>query len=273
MSDEAPREVIFGEGPVLLEYGEGIAHITLNRPKSANGFNIDLMKQLQDVIMAVHGDKRVRAVILSGNGKIFCAGGDVKEFLSKGEELPNFLRMATAYLQVCVSGLVNLEAPIITKIQGFATGGAGIGLTCVSDLVICGESTKFMAGGTRVGMAPDGGATATLTQMIGFRKAMDMVLTNRFVEADEAERIGLVTKVVPDADLDDAVMKMARMIARGAPIAQAATKRLMWNGISRGFDASLPDEAREVSALSGTQDSLEGLTAVIEKRHPVFVGK
>ncbi|SEQ59220.1 enoyl-CoA hydratase/isomerase family protein [Thalassovita taeanensis] len=273
MTTEDAREMIIGDGPVLLTYGEGIANIQLNRPESANGFNIDLMKALQEAIMTVHGDKRVRAVILSGNGKIFCAGGDVKEFLSKGEELPNFLRMATAYLQICVSGLVNLEAPVIAKVQGFATGGAGLGLIGIADLVICGDSAKFMAGGTRVGMAPDAGATATLTKMVGFRRAMDLVLTNRFVEAQEAERIGLVTRTVPDEDLDAEVWKMARMIAAGAPRAQAATKRLMWNGMGRGFEASLPDEAREVSALSGTKDSLEGLQAVIERRAPVFTGE
>lgn len=130
-----------------------------------------------------------------------------------------------------------------------------------------------MAGATRVGMAPDGGATATLAQLVGFRKAMDIVLTNRFVGAEEAERIGLVTRMVPDADLDAEVRATARRIADGAPRAQAATKRLMWNGLARGFDASLPDEARETSQLSGTHDALEGLAAVIEKRKPRFEGR
>ena len=265
-------EVIIGEGPVRLTFGEGIANIQLNRPDAANGFNIELMKALQDAIMKVHGDARVRAVILSGNGKIFCGGGDVKEFAAKGSDLPNFLRMATSYLQVCVSGLVNLDAPVIAKVQGFATGGAGMGLVCCSDIVICGASAKIMAGATRVGMAPDGGATAMLSRIVGFRRAMEIVLTNRFIEADEAERIGLVTKVVPDEELDEAVLKMARTLAAGAPKSQAATKRLMWQGAGRGFEASLSDEAREVSTLSGTADSLEGLNAVIERRKPKFTG-
>lgn len=266
-------EVIFGDGPVRLTYGEGIANIQLNRPQSANGFNIELMKRLQDVIMHVHGDKRVRAVILSGNGKIFCGGGDIKEFASKGEALPDFLRMATAYLQVCVSALVNLDAPVIARVQGYATGGAGLGLVCSSDIVVCGASARFMAGATRVGMAPDGGATATLSRIVGFRKAMDIVLTNRFVDAGEAERIGLATRVVPDEALDATVLEIARQIADGAPKSQSATKRLMWAGLGRGFEASLPDEAREVAALSGTQDALEGLAAVIERRKPNFVGR
>jgi 2-(1,2-epoxy-1,2-dihydrophenyl)acetyl-CoA isomerase len=270
---DAPRETLLGEGPVLLDYGDGIARITLNRPEAANGFNIGLMTALRDAILQVHGDRRVRAVILQGAGRNFCAGGDVKEFLGKGEELPHFLRMATAHLQTCVSGLVNLEVPVIARVQGFATGGAGLGLVCTADIVICGLGARFLAGATRVGMAPDAGATATLARILGFRRAMEIVLTNRMVEAEEAERIGLVTRAVRDEALDDEVWAMARLIAQGAPRAQAATKRLMWNGLGRGFEASLPDEAREVAALSGTRDSIEGLRAVVERRKPVFTGE
>ena len=155
-------DTLVGEGPVLLSYGAGIAHVTLNRPETGNGFDVALMKVFQEVVMQVHGDARVRAVILSGNGKIFSGGGNVKDFASKGDDLPHYLRMATAYLQVCVSALVNLEVPVVTRVHGFAAGGAGLGLVCASDIVICGASTKFMAGATRVGMSPDAGATATL---------------------------------------------------------------------------------------------------------------
>lgn len=269
----AGDEILIGEGPVLLSYGAGIAHLTLNRPAAGNGFNIELMRALQDAIMLIHGDARVRVVVLSGNGKIFCGGGDVKEFASKGDELPDYLRMATAWLQVCVSGLVNLEVPVITKVHGAATGGAGMGLVCCTDLVVAGRSARFMAGGTRVGMAPDAGATATLSRIVGFRRAMDLVLTNRFVGAEEALQIGLITRMTEDEDLDAEVLALARQIADGAPQAQSATKRLMWNGIGRGFEASLPDEAREVARLSGTADSLEGLNAVIARRAPQFTGR
>ena len=267
------EETLVGEGPVLLTYGEGIAHIQLNRPETGNGFDVDLMRQFQEVVMQVHGDSRVRAVILSGNGKIFTGGGNVKDFASKGAELPHYLRMATAYLQICVSGLVNLEVPVVTRVHGFAAGGAGLGLVCASDIVICGASARFMAGATRVGMAPDGGATATLSKIVGFRRAMDLVLTNRVVDAEEAERIGLVTRAVPDDQLDEAVLTVARQLAAGAPRAQSAAKRMMWNGLARGFESALPDEAREVAALSGTADAMEGLRAVIEKRQPVFKGR
>lgn len=267
------EETLVADGPVLLTYGEGIANIQLNRPETGNGFDVELMKVFHDVVMQVHGDSRVRAVILSGNGKIFTGGGNVKDFQSKGDELPHYLRKATAYLQICVSALVNLEVPVISRVHGFAAGGAGIGLVCASDIVICGTGTKFLAGATRVGMAPDGGATATLAKMIGFRRAMELVLTNRIVEAGEAERIGLVTRAVPDGQLDEEVMTLARQLAAGAPAAQSATKRLMWNGLSRGFEAALPDEAREVARLSGTRDSMEGLNAVLEKRAPVFRGE
>ncbi|MEC7258234.1 MAG: enoyl-CoA hydratase-related protein, partial [Pseudomonadota bacterium] len=243
------------------------------RPETGNGFDVDLMRSLQDVIMQIHGDARVRVVILSGNGKIFTGGGNVKDFASKGDQLPHYLRMATAYLQICVSALVNLEVPVIARVHGFAAGGAGLGIVCASDIVICGESARFMGGATRVGMAPDGGATATLSKIVGFRKAMELVLTNRIVDAAEAERIGLVTRTVPDDQLDAEVLAIAQQLAAGAPAAHSATKRMMWNGLARGFESALADEAREVARLSGTKDAMEGLRAVLDKRAPVFRGE
>lgn len=270
MTDEP--QVIVGSGPVLLTLQDGVAQIILNRPEASNGVSIDLLKALHAVILACHGDRRVRAVILRGAGRNFCAGGDVKEFESKGAALPDFLRQATAYLQISVSALVQLGAPVIVMVQGFAAGGGGLGLVCAGDLVVCAESAKFMAGGTRVGMAPDGGATVSLGRIVGFRRAMDLVLTNRILDAAEAERIGLVSRVAPDDALEEETLALARSLAQGAPRALATTKRLMWAGLGRSFEDCLPDEAREVSALSGTADSLEGLRAVIERRPPVFRG-
>lgn len=258
---------------VLYDVQDSIARITLNRPEASNGVSLDLLKRLYEVIMQCHGDRRVRAVILSGNGPNFCAGGDVKEFAAKGEALPDFLRMATSYLQVSSGALARLEAPVITKVQGFAAGGGGMGLVCASDIVIAGQSAKFMTGATRVGMAPDGGASVTLPRLIGFRAATELLLTNRIVEADEAKAIGLITAVAPDEDLDATVQSMAERIAAGAPLANAATKRLLWDGLGRSLEDCLPAESQIVSALSGTADAREGLAAVIERRKPVFTGK
>ncbi len=230
--------------PVLYRFGEGIARLTLNRPRSANGMNVELLRGLCDAIMRAHGEAGLRAVLLTGEGANFCAGGDVRTFASKGEALPDYIRPATALLQNAVAGLVRLEAPVVLAVQGYAAGGGGFGLVCAADIVLAGEGARFLPGATRVGMAPDAGVSVTLPRLVGFRRATEILLTNPTLTAAEALAMGLVTRVVPDSELAGAALAYARDLARGAPKALAATKRLLWSGIGIGFDACLPEEAR-----------------------------
>lgn len=260
------------DGPVTVSYGDHIAHVTLNRPQASNGMTLDLMKALHAAIQRCHGDPRVRVVHLSGAGKNFCAGGDVREFASKGKDLGYFLRDVTGWLQMAVGAMVHMNAIVVTEVQGFAAGGGGLGLVCASDYVVAGESARFLAGATRVGMAPDAGSSVVLPRLVGFRRAMDIMMTDRVVKADEAERIGLVTRMVADDALSETAAEVCAQIANGAPLAKAATKRMLWAGLGLGIDAAMPEEARTVAELSGTADSREGLAAVIEKRDPVFTG-
>jgi 2-(1,2-epoxy-1,2-dihydrophenyl)acetyl-CoA isomerase len=261
------------EGPALLDlYGDGVAHIRLNRPEASNGLNMELLKALHEVIMQVHGDGRVRAVLLTGEGKHFCAGGDVHTFLSKGEALPDYIRMATSYLQIVVALLMRLNAPVVTAVHGFAAGGGGMGLVCSSDMVVAGESAKFLAGATRVAMVPDAGVSVTLTQLVGLRKAMEILMLNPIISAAEALAMGLITRVVLDDQLKDEALALARQLAAGAPAALAGTKRLLWNGLGLGVEACMPEENNTQAQLAGMADAREGLAAVIEKRAPKFTG-
>src|SRR6202000_1230724 len=192
-----------GDGPVLLEIEAGVARIRLNRPEAANGMNVWLLRALHEAIMWCHGDSRVRVVVLSGAGKNFCAGGDVRTFASKGEALPDYLREATSWLQLATSRVVQLGAPVIAQVHGFAAGGGGFGLVCAADLVVAAESARFFSGAVRVGMAPDAGTTVTLTQLVGLRQAMRILLTNPTLGAAEARDLGVVTEVVPDGQLGE----------------------------------------------------------------------
>ncbi|MEJ8572593.1 enoyl-CoA hydratase/isomerase family protein [Microbaculum marinum] len=265
-------ETWIGEGPVLLHFDGAIATLTLNRPAASNGMNIEMMKAIYEAVMHCHRDPRVRVVHLRGAGPNFCAGGDVREFAAKGEALGDFLKEVTSYLQIAVGALIRLDAVVVTEVHGYAAGGGGLGLVCASDIVVAGASARFMAGATRVGMAPDGGASVILARLIGLRRAADLFLTNRIVAADEALSIGLVTEVAGNDDLAEAARRKAESVAKGAPRALAATKRLLWNGVGLSVEACLPEEARTVSELSATADSREGLAAVIGKRKPVFTG-
>jgi 2-(1,2-epoxy-1,2-dihydrophenyl)acetyl-CoA isomerase len=265
------KRTLIAEGPVLLDLADGVATLTLNRPDVSNGMSLSLMQAFHDAVMRCHEEVSVRVVHLRGAGANFCGGGDVGQFLSKGDALGEFMRPVTAWLQAAVAALIRLNAVVVTEVQGYAAGGGGLGLVCASDIVIAGEGTKFLAGATRVGMVPDAGATVILPHLVGFRRAMEIVLSNRVVDAAEALQIGLITKVVPDSALADEARKAARYYAAGAPLALSAAKRLLWDALD--VEKALPDEARTQCQLAATADAREGLAAVIEKRKPVFTGR
>lgn len=266
-------EALIGSGPVLLDLDGGVGRLRLNRPDAANGMNVPLLEALHGAALRCLGEPRVRAVLLSGEGKNFCAGGDIREFASKGERLPEYLREATAWLQAAAAAIMRLEVPVVTVVQGYAAGGGGLGLVCASDLVLAGESAKFMSAATRAGMAPDAGTSVTLSRLVGHRRALELVLADRVLSAREAVEIGLITRVVPDESLEEEGLELARRLAAGPTRALGAAKRLMWDGLGRSVEDCLPDEARTVAELSGTHDAREGLRAVIEKRPPEYQGR
>ena len=267
-------QMLIGEGPALLElHADGVAHIRLNRPDAANGLDMAMLKGLHEVVMTLHGDSRVRCVLITGEGKNFCAGGDVHAFLQKGADLPDYIRVATSYLQIVAGLLMRMNAPVVAAVQGFAAGGGGMGLVCSADLVIAGASAKFLAGATRVAMVPDAGVSVTLTHLVGLRKAMEILMLNPVISSAEALNMGLINRVVADDQLQAEGFALARQLAQGAPAALAATKRLLYSGLGQSVEAAMPEENRTQAQLCGMADALEGLSAVIEKRAPRFTGK
>ncbi|MGE0217943.1 enoyl-CoA hydratase/isomerase family protein [Mycolicibacterium sp.] len=262
------------DAQVLLDVDDtGVARLRLNRPDISNGLNVETLKALHDAVLRCHADPAVKVVRLSGAGKNFCAGGDIHTFESKGEMLPDYLREATAWLQLATAALIQLRVPVITSVQGFAAGGGGLGLVCASDIVVAARSAKFFSGAVRVGMAPDGGSSVTLTQLVGLRQALRILLTNPTLDAEEAASIGLITEVVDDEQLNARAEEIAEQLAAMPTLALSATKRLVWTGLGAPVEARLAEESRTVSELSGTADALEGLRAVIERRPPRYTGK
>ena len=269
-----PEELISSGLALLTLHGDGVAHLRLNRPEAVqwaeHGHAADPARH---VAACVHGDGRIRALLLTGEGRHFCAGGDVHVFRAQDKALPDYIRVATALLQGVAGMLMRLQVPVVAAVQGYAAGGGGMGLVCSADLVVAGEGTRFLAGATRVGMVPDAGVSVTLTQLVGLRKAMEILLLNPVISAAEALAMGLVNRVVPDDQIVPAAMALAQQLAQGAPAALAATKALLWDGLGRSVDNCMPEENRLQARLSGTADALEGLDAVIENRAPVFHGR
>ena len=268
-----PPVELVGEGPALLALHGHVALLTLNRPEAANGLDIEMLEALRRVLQRCIGEPRARVVLLSGRGANFCAGGDVRAFAAQGAALPAYIRRATALLQEVIAALIHLDAPVVGAVHGYAAGGGGLGLVCACDIVFAADSAKFLAGATRVGMAPDAGLSVTLPRLVGARRTAEFLLTNCTWDAGEALAHGLVNHVVPAASLAEASRAYAEQLGDGAPLALAATKRLLWAGVGLGVEAAMPEESRTVAELCRSADVHEGLAAVIAKRSARFMGR
>lgn len=272
--DPADSAILIENGPVVLRrHSDGVVHLRLNRPATSNSLDSDSMLAMLAAIMQVQGDGAARALLLTAEGKNFCGGGDVNVFRKQGADLPSYIRVATAQLAQITQALIRLHVPVVTAVRGYAAGGGGMGLVCSSDLVVAGEATRFIAGATRVAMVPDAGVTATLGRLVGFRRAMEIVLLNSVITAADALAMGLVNRVVADDRVDHEALTIARQIAAGAPLSMGMTKQLMWSGMSASVESVMPHENAAQATLCGTADALEGLDAVIARRTPSFKGR
>ncbi len=273
-AEHQASDALITEGPVLLTLdSSGVAQLTLNTPETANCLNSEMLRAIYNALAMCREEPELRALILSGAGKNFCAGGDLKTFISQGEGLPKYIRQATKELADVVASMIQMPVPVIASVQGYAAGGGGFGLVCATDFMIAADSANFLAGATRVGMAPDAGLSVTLQRLVGFRQAMRILLTNPTLNARDAEQLGLVTMVVPADELNNKTWAFAKELAEGAPLALAETKRLLWNGMGSKVEDALDDESKTVSVLSGTQDCMEAMKAIVDKRTAEFVGK
>ena len=254
---------------VLLEVRDGIAHLTLNRPDAANGINDVLARDLMEATIAIAVDPTVRAVLLSGNGARFCGGGDVKAFAALGDDLPANMRATLPALHAAITALVRGDAPVVAAVHGSAAG-AGLGLVGASDLVVAGESTKFVMAYTGVGLTPDGSSSWFVPRLVGVRRALELTLTNRVLSADEALDWGLITSVVPDDAVKDEALALAQRVASGPRMAQAVAKRLVHTSLEETLETHLAREADAIVAASARDESTEGLAAFVDKRAPNF---
>jgi len=258
-----------GGGPVLLDVEGGVARLTLNRPDAANAIDLDLARALGAAAGRVRADPSVRVVLLRGAGTRFCAGGDVRGFAGVGDRLGDHLGELLGALHPAVADLAALEVPLVAAVQGSAAG-AGISLLAVADLVVAAEHTRFVLAYTSLGLVPDGGSTWSLPRVVGVRRALELALTNRTLDAAEAMAWGLVTRVVPDEELDAEADRLVGDLAAGPPAALAAAKRLLQRGADASLDEQLRREAASMVAAGSSDDGREGVAAFVEKRPPRF---
>lgn len=257
---------------IRFEVASGVARITLQRPDRANSIHLELAQELMQAAIRCDDDASIRAAVLTGSGKLFCGGGDLRTFAAQGDALPSYIKETTTYLHAAVSRFARMDAPLIAAVNGSA-GGAGMSLVCACDFALAAESAKFTMAYTRIGLTPDGSSTFFLPRIVGMRRALDLALTNRVLSAEEALEIGLVTRVVPDAELSEAADELAGHLAAGPTAAFGRTKQLLYASFSETLETQMELETRGIAAASATADGREGIAAFLEKRAPRFRGE
>lgn len=254
---------------IELNIRDGVAHLTFNRPDAANSMTVELARDLMHATLACDEDPRVRAVLLSGAGRMFSGGGDLKTFAAKGEALPRYLKELTTYLHAAVSRLTRMAAPVIAAVHGSAAG-AGLSLACAADLVLAADTAKFTVAYTRAGLVPDGSSTYFLSRIVGLRRALELTLTNRVLSAAEAMTLGIVTRVVPEKSLLGEARALAAELAAGPTQAFAVAKRLLHSGWTGTLETQMELETRAIADIARTADAREGIAAFVAKRAPAF---
>jgi len=251
---------------------DAIARITLSRPEAANALNFDMGEELYQVARICRDNDEIRAVILDAEGKIFCAGGDVMTFAEAGKALPATLRKLLDSFHPAVAILSTMDAPVIAAVQGVAAG-AGLSLLSSCSFVIASESASFMMAYTGIGMSPDGSATYFLPRLIGLRRAEELMVTNRRLDAMEAEQWGLINQVTPPETLSSTVEELAARIAGGPTLAYGATRRLLLESFDNSFSTQLEAEEKAILDMARTEDGLGGIAAFKAKQSIAFKGR
>lgn len=257
------------EKSVVFEIKNGVARLTLHRPQVFNSFNREMAFQLIECLDTCAKDHEVRAILLTGSGKAFCAGQDLQEVVDpQGPSLTDILKL---HYNPIVARIRNLEKPVVCAVNGVAAGaGANIALCC--DITLAASSASFIQAFSKIGLIPDSGGTFFLPRIIGFQKAAALAMLGDRINAEEAEHLGMIYKVVPDDQLEAEATRISETLAQMPTKALGLTKRAFNAALQNTFEEQLHLEEILQTEAGQTTDFQEGVNAFLEKRKPVFKG-
>jgi len=262
------------EGVVLFDCADGVATITLNRPSAYNALDLSTADALLEALIRCDEDTAIRAVMITGAGVAFCAGGDIRgmaERVKTGGNAARYLKTLTVRLHGVISTMVRTPKPVLTAVNG-AAAGAGLSLAIAGDLVIAADNARFTVAYTGIGLAPDGSSTFFLPRLIGAKRALELMYRNRGVPAEEAKSLGLVNEVYPSATFREAARSYAAALARGPTVAFGSAKKLVTLSSESSIETQMEHERRAIAACGRTEDFKEGIDAFLAKRPPRFRG-
>ncbi|WP_396205960.1 2-(1,2-epoxy-1,2-dihydrophenyl)acetyl-CoA isomerase PaaG [Gemmatimonas sp.] len=261
-------------GPSLLvERANGVLTLTLNRPDVLNSFNADMARALQGALADAAADDTVRAVVLTGAGRGFCAGQDLAEALPRdGGPIPDIGEIVKTSYNPIIRAIRTLEKPVLCAVNGIAAG-AGANLAFACDLTIAADSASFVESFAKLGLIPDTSGTFFVPRLVGLQRATGMFFLAEKMPANKAKEWGLIWDVVPSAELIATVTKLAEQLAAQATRGFGLTKRALNASFANGLDAQLDVEAQAMHEAGRTADYAEGVRAFLEKRAPVYQGK
>lgn len=253
-----------------LHVEDYVGTITLLRESAANSMNLEMAKDLMNVAIECDVNPEIRAVVITGSGSTFSTGGDLKNFYEQGERLPAHIKEITVYLDAAISRFTRMDAPVISAVNGVAAGG-GMSLAIAADFVVAAESARFTMGYTKAGLTPDISGSYFLPRIVGIKRALELTLLNPILSAKDALDLGIVTKVVPDADLLHEANSIASILAHGALSAIGETKRLLHQGWYQTLETQMENESQTIAKMSTQIEATEGIQAFLEKRSPKFI--
>ena len=260
------------EPTIRYEVKDAVATITLNRPDAYNALNLTLGRELFHATLEADEDRAVRCIVLTGAGKAFCAGGDVKDFNDNIDRIGVVIKELTTYLHGAISRLARTAKPAIVAVNGVAAGG-GMSLALSGDLVVATESAKFTMAYSKIAACPDGSSSYFLPRIIGLRRALELHYTNRTLSSREAMEWGLVNRVYADAEFPASVAALARELADGPTLAFGAAKRLFHQSTEESLESQMEAESQALAALGRTEDFRNGVAAFAKRQPATFHGR